>query len=447
MIVPEEVNQIINTLENNNFLAYIVGGCVRDSILGKIPYDWDITTNALPEQIIKCFEQFRIITTGLKHGTVTVIINHKAFEITTFRIDGTYSDNRRPDKVEFTTDIKEDLSRRDFTINAIAYNPKTGFVDFFNGKEDIKNKIVRCVGEPDLRFNEDALRVMRALRFASVLNFTLDIKTTNSIHTNKELLNNIAVERISTELNKLLLGDNIKFILQNFYDVIAVFMPEIKKMVGFNQNNKYHHLDVWEHTIESIINTPKDIILRLSMFFHDIGKPSCYTEDKNGAGHFYGHPAVSSKIAVEILKRLKYDNFTISTVKELVFYHDYTIKPKTKIVKRLLNKLGEERVKQLFEIKKADILAHNPKYIDSIKDVYATNEVLNKVIEQQQCFALKDLAVKGNDLIEVGVPKGKQVGIILNQLMDMVIDDKLENDKAKLLEMSIQINKKIQQNV
>lgn len=431
--MPTQVTQIINTFEQNNFEAYAVGGCIRDSILNKSPYDWDITTNALPNQTIKCFENYRIIKTGLKHGTVTIVIDHKTFEVTTFRIDGIYSDNRRPDSVEFTKNLKEDLSRRDFTINSIAYNDKVGFIDFFEGINDIKNKIINCVGEPDLRFNEDALRIIRALRFSSVLDFKISSNTELSIHKNKHLIKNIAPERISVELNKLILGSNVKEILENFSDVIAEFIPEINPMIGFKQNNQYHHLDVWKHTIETVVNSPNEIILRLTMLLHDIAKPICYTEDEQGRGHFYGHSSHSADIAEKILKRLKYDNCTILCVKELILYHDYTIKAKKKNIKHMLNKLGEQSSRRLIEVKKADIKGHNPKYIKYIDIIDKANDLIDEIIEQQQCFCLKDLAVNGKDLINEGIPKGAQIGIVLNRLMDMVIDDKIENDKEKLL--------------
>lgn len=437
--MPQQVEKILNVLEANGFEAYIVGGCVRDSVLGKVPDDWDITTNALPFQTIKCFKTYKIVETGLKHGTVTIIIDHKPFEVTTFRIDGKYSDNRRPDDVAFTRNLKEDLSRRDFTINAMAYNPKKGLIDFFGGKNDIQNKIINCVGNPDLRFGEDALRIMRAIRFASVLDFQIENNTSISIHNNKFLLKNIAYERISTELNKLLLGDGVKRILINYVDVISEFIPEIKPVIGFEQNNPHHYLDVWQHSVESIVQCKKELICRLTMLFHDIGKPLCYSEDSQGIGHFYGHPKYSARIAETTLKKLRYDNFTIQRVKDLILYHDCDIKPKRKQLKRLLNKLGKETVKQLFEVKIADTKAHASTCFSRIEDVENSKLVLEQILEQNQCFSLKDLAVKGNDLIAIGVPKGKQIGIILNKLVDMVIDEKVPNDKNKLLDEALKL--------
>lgn len=437
--IPKEVEYIIKTFELNSFEAYIVGGCVRDSILGKTPYDWDITTSALPDETIKCFKNFKIIETGLKHGTVTLVINSKFFEITTFRIDGDYTDNRRPDTVLFTPNLKEDLARRDFTINAMAYNQRVGLVDYFGGESDIKNRVIKCVGDSNLRFNEDSLRIMRALRFSSVLNFKIDLNTIESIHKNKLLLKKIAKERINIEFNKLLIGKNVRAILNDFYDVIEVFIPEIQQMIGFNQNNPYHHLDVWQHTLESICNSPNKLIYRLTMFFHDIGKPSCYTEDDNNIGHFYGHSKKSAEMAFCILKRLKYDNLTIMNVKILVLYHDYNLKASKSAVRRLLNKLGEEQARQLLEIKRADLKAHNPKYINEIEVINKVEDLINIIIEENQCFSLKDLKINGRDLIAIGIPKGKEIGVILNRLMDLVIEEKLENDHQALITEALKL--------
>ena len=433
--IPSEVQFIINTLEESGYEAYVVGGCVRDAVLGVEPKDWDICTSALPQQTINCFEGQRIIETGLQHGTVTLLLNHTSFEITTFRVDGIYSDNRRPDKVDFVNDIKEDLLRRDFTINAMAYNPTVGLVDFFGGLNDINGKIIRCVGDADKRFQEDALRVMRALRFASVLYFSIDENTSQAIHRNKSLLKNIAVERIAVELNKLIIGRNVSDVLLQYHSVLTEFIPEIKNMVGFNQNNPYHHLDVWEHTVTSIAKATVNHVIRLSMLFHDIAKPLCYTEDERG-GHFYGHPKVCSDMAKEILQRLKYDNDTIDAVTQLVLYHDAEIHPRKKHIKRWLNKIGELRLRQLLEIKFADANAQSPEFNQKKIDLLnAVAPVINEIMKQQQCFSLKDLAINGKDIIAAGVSEGVKVGVILNHLMDMVIDEQVENDKSKLLDV------------
>ena len=431
--VPEEVQYIIGTLEENGYEAFIVGGCVRDAVLGKEPEDWDICTSALPEQTIKCFKEQHIIETGLKHGTVTIVVEHKPFEITTYRIDGSYSDNRHPDSVEFVNDLKEDLSRRDFTINAMAYNPDRGVVDFFDSISDIKDHVIRCVGDADKRFQEDALRIMRALRFAAVLGFDIEEKTSAAIFRNKELLKNIAAERISSEINKLIVGQNIGDLLLNYTSVIKTIIPEISEMIGFEQNNPYHYLDVWRHTIESVVNAPADKVLRLTMLFHDIAKPKCYTVN-DSVGHFYGHPQVSADMTKQILKRLKYDKDTVKTVTQLIFYHDTDIQPKRKHIRRWLNRIGEERFRRLIEVMKADVMAQSERSrMEKISELEKVIPVLDEIIKQQLCFSLRDLDVNGRDLIAAGVTEGAEIGKTLNRLLEMVIDELLENEKDKLI--------------
>ena len=434
--IPDEAQYIIDTLDANGYEAYVVGGCVRDAVLGEEPKDWDICTPALPEQTIKCFEGQHIIETGLKHGTVTIMINRKPFEITTYRIDGIYSDNRHPDSVGFVNDLKEDLSRRDFTINAMAYNPRKGFVDFFDGISDIKNHTVRCVGNADKRFQEDALRIMRALRFSSVLGFDIVDETSSAIFRNKERLQNIAVERISSEINKLIVGQNVGALLLYYTPVIRTILPEISDMIGFEQNNSHHYLDVWRHTIESVANAPVDKILRLTMLFHDIAKPKCYTVH-DSVGHFYGHPQLSSDMTSGILLRLKYDNNTIETVTQLILYHDTDIQPRKKHIRRWLNRIGEERLCQLIEVKKADAMAQSEKYRqEKISVLNKIFPILEEITEQRLCFSLRDLAVTGRDLIAIGMPKGIEVGKALNRLLEMVIDELVENDKDQLITMA-----------
>jgi len=464
--IPNEVKFIIDTLEENGFEAYVVGGCVRDAVLGNVPDDWDICTSALPEQTASCFEGYHIFETGLQHGTITLRLNHKSFEITTYRVDGTYSDNRRPDNVEFTRDLKNDLSRRDFTINAMAYNPRVGIVDYFDGTSDLQERIIRCVGDADTRFQEDALRIMRALRFASALSpaflstpghkrtdplcrpehkrtdplcpselpgFSIEKSTSDAIIRNKELLNNIAVERIAVELNKLIVGTNVGEILLSYTPVFEVIIPELSDMVGFNQNSSYHHLDVWGHTVESVINAPKDVALRLTMLFHDIAKPQCYTE-VDSVGHFYGHPQVSSDMAREILNRLKYDNDTIKTVTTLILYHNTDFHPSPKHIKRWLNKIGEEKLRQLIDIIKADSLAKSEYRREAqLLQLEEVLLVLDEIIEEQQCFSLKDLAVDGRDLIAIGITEGTEIGTTLKKLLELVINEDIENEKDALL--------------
>ena len=432
--IPDEVRYIINTLENNGREAYAVGGCVRDCFLGKEPEDWDICTPALPEHTMKYFAGHHIIKTGLKHGTITIRINHKPFEITTYRIDGIYSDNRHPDKVEFANDLKEDLSRRDFTINAMAYNPKTGVVDFFGGVKDLNYGIIKCVGDANKRFQEDALRIMRALRLASALGFSINSDTSKAIIDNKSLLKNIAVERVAVELNKLIVGNGVRGVLLKYISVITEIIPEISPTIGFDQNNPYHCYDVLNHILYSVENARKDIRIRLAMLFHDIAKPECYSE-VDGVGHACGHPQISSDTAKKILLRLKYDNNTIETVTQLILYHDADILPHRKHIRRWLNKIGEKMLRLLIEVKRADAMAQSPysrqKKIDNLTWVLI---LIDDIIKQRHCFSLKDLAVNGRDLMNIGITKGVMIGIILNQLMDKVIDGRIENDKITLLE-------------
>ena len=432
--LPDEVKYIIDTLENNGCEAYAVGGCVRDSVSGKNPKDWDICTRARPEQALKYFQGHHIIETGLRHGTITLMLNHKPFEITTYRIDGDYTDNRHPDKVEFVNDLKEDLSRRDFTINAMAYNQKTGIVDFFGGVNDLSSGIIKCVGAADKRFQEDALRIMRALRFASVYGFSIDDDTSKAMLDNKKLLHNIAAERIAGELNKLIVGDGVRDILLRHISVITEIIPEMSPLVGFKQNNPYHCYDVLNHILFSLESAAKNVYVRLAVLFHDIAKPECYTET-NGIGHFYGHQRAGSEMAKKILLRLKYDNETVETVTLLILYHDADIKPCMKQIKSWLNKIGEKRLRQLVDVKKADAIGHSADCRQ--KKIAELNEVvllIDEIIEQRQCFSLKYLAVNGSDLIALGIPQGNKIGIVLNKLLDMVINEQVENDKAKLLE-------------
>lgn len=434
--IPKEAENIINRLNEFGYQAYVVGGCVRDSILGRTPNDWDICTSALPDKVIEIFADYEIIPTGLKHGTVTIVINHIPFEVTTFRVDGNYSDGRRPDTVKFTTDIVKDLSRRDFTINAMAYHPDTGLVDPFGGTQDIKMKTIRCVGNADDRFNEDALRIMRAIRFASVYGFVIEDDTSNAIHCHTKFLDIIAVERINVELCKLLCGGGVLDILLNYSDVISTIIPELKPCIGFNQNNRYHQYTIYEHIAHAVSNyTGSDMVVKIALLLHDIGKPSCYTEDENG-GHFYGHGGPSRDIAEGIVKRLKFDNDTQKNVIELVLYHDAIIEPTIKVVKRWLNKIGEKQLFRLLEIRMADILAHAEGTQESrIERCIAVRNIVEEVISSEQCFKLKDLAVNGNDLMAEGIPQGQQIGKILNLLLDMVINGEAQNEKEELLDL------------
>lgn len=432
--IPYEVGLILNTLTDQGFEAYTVGGCIRDSLLGKTPQDWDICTSALPQQVIQVFKDYPVLETGLKHGTVTVLIGKRAVEVTTFRVEGEYSDNRRPDKVYFVKSLKQDLARRDFTINAMAYNSYAGLIDYFEGLQDLKHKQIRCVGEAQQRFKEDGLRIMRALRFASTYDFAIEKKTAQAIHDNKSLLHNIAAERIQLELNKLLCGKAVKKVLEEFTDVLGVVIPEILPAIGYKQNNPHHIYDLWEHTLESLAHIAPQKVLRLTMLFHDLGKPDCYTVDEKGIGHFYGHGKFSVKKAKAALKRLKYDKDTINTVQTLITYHDLELLPQKKFLKRWLSKIGLDNFRLLLEVQKADNRAKHPTSREkSLIRLNKVENLLEDIIKQDECFTLKDLQVKGRDLIEIGIKQGPEIGLILKYLLRQVIEERVENDKEKLL--------------
>lgn len=432
--LPLNVKMILDIIEIEfKKKAYAVGGCVRDSLLNRKPNDWDITTEATPDEIKSIFNH--TIDTGIKHGTVTVIIGQEAYEVTTFRVDGNYSDGRRPDSVTFTTDIKEDLARRDFTINSMAYNHEEGLIDPFNGQQDLKEKVIRCVGNPHERFEEDALRMMRAVRFAAQLEFKLDGNTLLAIEKNAEKIQNVSTERIKEEINKILLSDKPYYIeLLYFISIIKYIMPEFEACFGVTQNNPYHIYDVGRHTLKVLENIGNNLDIRLAALFHDIGKPDCKTVDSNGVDHFYKHAIISADKAQEIMKRLKYDNETIEKVVTLVKYHDVELKPEYPFVKRWLNKIGIENFQNLIELRKADIAGQNLAYIhertEKIKEV---EKIMCDVMYQQQCFTLKDLAVNGLDLISIGYKAGIQLGEMLKELLNIVIDNPEKNNKEYLV--------------
>lgn len=428
--MPKDVEKIIEHLNSAGYEAYVVGGCVRDSIMEKTPHDWDICTSATPEVVKSLFSH----TTdyGMKHGTITVFADKEGYEITTFRAETDYSDHRHPDTVEFVADLKSDLSRRDFTINALAYNNESQLIDMFNGLDDIRNQMIRCVGNADERFKEDALRILRALRFAATFGFDIEDKTSEAIHYNVHLLKYIAEERKRDELMKLLGGNYTTKILLEYSDVIAEVIPEIQLCVGFNQNNRYHCYDVYEHMVHAVENgiTP---IEKFALLIHDIGKPHCYTEDKNG-GHFYGHPAISEEIAKDVVNHLKFDNDSKKAVLELVKYHDIEIPVTKKSVLKLLNRLGEERALQLMDIKLADILAHAPGTQDALIEKWKIfNRLLGEVLVEGNCFSRKNLAVNGNDIKALGVSEGPEIGRIIQTLMGEVMSEQLANEKEVLL--------------
>lgn len=430
--LPKNVELIISTLEDIGFEAYVVGGCVRDSLLNIEPKDWDICTNALPNEVLECFKSFRVIETGLQHGTVTVMIDNVGYEITSYRIDGEYKDNRHPENVIFTSSLESDLARRDFTMNAMAYNYKKGLIDYFNGQGNLILGFIQCVGHPDERFEEDALRILRALRFASVYNFRISDAVNLSILYKKNLLKNISEERKQSELCKLICGNGAKRILEQYAEVFNIIIPEINPMVGFSQCNPYHIYDVWEHTIVAIDHSEKDLIVRLALLFHDMGKPECFTQDENG-GHFYKHSVVSERICRNRLTALKFDNNTINQVCELVLYHDFDVKINNKGIKKWLNKIGENSFRKLLDVKYADIMAHSEKSKYMLEYLPDIRIQLDKIIKDNQCFKLKDLMINGKDLKQLGILQGKGIGYILNNILLKVINDEIENNKDILI--------------
>lgn len=429
IMIPHGAQEILETLQFNGYEAYVVGGCVRDSLLGVEPKDWDICTSAIPSRILYSFRDKRVIETGLKHGTVTVVMDDGQYEVTTFRVDGDYSDHRHPDSVNFTESLREDLARRDFTINAMAYSEKTGLIDPFGGAQDLKRKVISCVGNPNDRFSEDALRILRALRFASTYQFDIDNRTSKAIHSKADTLNEIAAERIRVELCKLLSGKGVLGVLTDYSDVIATIIPELRPCIGFEQNNRYHQYTVYNHIAHAVENYKgNDDVVNVALLLHDIGKPLCYTEDERG-GHFHGHGVVSHDIAEVVLDRLRFDNKSKADILELVLYHDSVIEPAPRGVKRWLNKIGEVQFLRLMDIRIADILAHAVDTQQSrIERHHALVQIGKNVIEEEHCFKLKDMNINGKDLIEIGVPEGKRVGMILNALLESVISGYIPND-------------------
>lgn len=437
--ISKEALFAITRLEENGFEAFAVGGCVRDCLMQKTPNDFDVTTCALPNETLECFKDMRVIETGMKHGTVTVMVDGCPIEITTYRVDGDYKDNRRPENVTFVRNLKEDLSRRDFTVNAMAYSPTLGLADEFGGMKDLKNRIIRCVGDPDKRFGEDALRIMRALRFASTLDFDVDSETAESVHRNKELLKSISKERIFSELCKLICGKNAEKILLEFADVMAVAIPELEPMIGFDQMSKYHAYDVYTHTVKTLVKTDPNRITRLAALFHDCGKPSVCTFDGEHR-HFKGHDAAGKEICISALKNLKADNATVKCVSKLVGLHDTKIENAQKTVRKLLTLMSYEEFVMFADLHDADRRAHAkefcvPKFTK--EDLIA---VADSVIAENACFKMSDLAVNGRDLTDVGIAPGKQMGLILKALLDLVVEQKCENDREKLLKIAIQLN-------
>lgn len=440
--IPKNVNRLINILVNSGYKAYVVGGCVRDSIIGATPHDWDVCTSATPDQMLEIARKYGIkcIETGLKHGTLTYVVDGNQIEATTFRIDGEYSDNRRPNDVKFVEDINLDLMRRDFTINAIAYNNSEGLIDPFNGYEDLKRGIIRCVGNPTDRFLEDALRILRAIRFSATLDMKIDLNTSAAIHSLRSNLNYISNERIQSEICKMIVSDKniLMSILVEYKDVLAVAVPGIEHMFHYDQKNTNHCYDLWIHTVHTICRSMPDKHTRLAALFHDIGKPLCYSYDsETEVAHYYGHHVKSAELCENIMRDLKFSNEDIESVTKLVLHHDDLCDMNiTKArIKRLVSTMGSiEMTRKLLSLKLGDIMAQsNYKILEKLETIIASNKYLDEIEKEDQVLKVTDLAVNGYDMISLGY-SGKSIGEILGRLLDLVLSEELENSKDILME-------------
>lgn len=432
--LPEKVNRIITTLQKHGFEAYAVGGCVRDSFLGRVPGDWDITTSAAPEETKSLFA--RTFDTGIEHGTITVLLNGEGFEVTTYRIDGKYEDNRHPSKVQFTRSLSEDLLRRDFTINAMAYNEQDGLVDLFHGMEDLKKGVIRCVGNAEARFSEDALRILRAIRFSAQLGFEIEKETRQAIRKLAPNLSYISAERIQTELVKLLVSDHPDYLRTAWETGLTrEFLPEFDACMETAQNTPHHCCSVGEHILKSLTEIENDRLLRITMLLHDIAKPVVKKTDENGRDHFKTHGPAGEKLAGKILRRLKFDNVTIRNTCRLIRYHDLRPTPDAEDVRRAVNLIGEELFPLYLKVQKADLLSQSTyRREEKLARLSGVTEGYQGILERGECTSLKTLAVSGKDLIKAGHPAGPALGALLERLLDCVLKDPTLNTKEKLLE-------------
>ena len=437
IIIPKGAQHIINCLNSAGYEAYIVGGCVRDSLMNKIPSDWDICTSAHVEDMLKIFKGMRVIPTGLQHGTITILERDGAYEVTTFRIDGDYADHRHPKSVSFTAELKEDLSRRDFTINAMAWHPEKGLIDLFHGEEDLKQRIVRAVGDPNKRFDEDGLRMLRMVRFATVLDFDYDVETYQAAVTQSYLMKHISKERIQVELNKILLAQHPARGLQDLYNVgmYPYILPMMCHTVGFEQNGGHHFLDVFEHSLLSVGMIEQDLILRLTMLLHDIGKPFTWTENKEkGYDAFVNHAAVSAVIANKVLRDLKYDNATRKDVVELIKHHNDILLPETVNSRRHLSIMGEKQLRRLIKVKVADLMAHDFPFqrMQFIKLFGQIEALIDKIIARGDCYQIKNLAIGGEDMKTLGLT-GRDIGNMLHKALEQVLEYPEMNTHSALM--------------
>lgn len=435
---------ILEQLEQQGYEASAVGGCVRDLLRGEIPHDWDITTSARPEEVLKVFAGEQVLTTGLRHGTVTVLLDGNPYEVTTYRADGTYTDGRRPDAVVFVSALEEDLARRDFTVNAMALDRHGVLHDPFGGQADLQQNILRCVGEPERRFREDGLRLMRALRFAATLEFSIHPDTARALHTCRDMLTHVAGERIQAELFRLLPGPGAGAVLRAFPDVLAVFWPELAPLPGFDQRSPWHCYDLWEHTVRAVENVPPTIPLRLAALLHDVGKPACFSVDESGTGHFYGHPAVSARLADEMLRRLHTSNTLREEVVSLVERHHWDLPPTEAVVRRRLRQLGPEGFSALLALQRADLHGQAGDIAaPRLAELDRTEALARDILAQRPCLSLKELAFSGKDVLALGVSPGPAVGEILKALLDRVAEGELPNTREALLPAARELAKQL----
>ena len=433
--LPEEVKVILHTLQGAGCEAYAVGGCIRDSLLGRTPDDWDITTSARPEETKALFG--KTIDTGIQHGTVTVMRHGRGYEVTTYRVDGEYEDGRHPKEVTFTASLEKDLKRRDFTVNAMAYNEEDGLVDLFGGRQDLERKIIRCVGEANERFEEDALRIMRAVRFSAQLGFTIEERTKEAIRGHADRLRQVSAERIQMELTKLVTSPNPDFLRIAWETgITAVVLPEFDRLMEQPQNNPHHCFSVGEHTLHAMRAVRPDKCLRLAMLLHDVAKPLCLTTDEAGIDHFHGHAQKGERIAAQILKRLRYDNHTTELVSRLVKWHDAAIEPEKKAVRRAASRMGKDLFPLILEVKAADLAAQSDyrraekqEWLEQLRGLY------EEIEREGDCLTIKDLAVNGRDLMRAGMEPGPQLGRTLQGLLEIVLEDPEKNTKEYLLSL------------
>ncbi|WP_087022780.1 HD domain-containing protein [Butyricicoccus porcorum] len=428
--LPASIRMALDRLEAAGYPSYVVGGAVRDQLAGKQPHDYDVCTAARPEQVEQLFADQTVIETGLKHGTVTVLLDGMPVEITTFRTEGAYSDGRRPDSVSFVDDIERDLARRDFTINAMAWSPVRGLCDPFGGQADLQRRCIRCVGDPDTRLKEDALRILRALRFAAQRGFVVEPVTAAALHRNRERLAQVSAERITAELLQLLCGAHVGAVLMEFSDIIAQILPEIQPMIGFDQHNAYHKYTVWEHSVRAVEGIRPDPLLRLAALLHDVGKPDTFSRDERGVGHFYGHPARSRELAEQMVQRLRLPVQMERQLLYLVRHHDTPLGSNTRHVRRKLAVHGEETFRALLAIKKADGIGQGTTP-QNLTELLETERLLEQVLTEDSCLTRRDLAVNGNDLIAWGA-RGRAVGYYLSAMLNRVLDDPSCNTRERL---------------